>query len=354
MNIIHIVTNKVWGGGERYALDMCNALRARGHNVEVFTRPVHAVYSPFREAGLLKGAFPMRGLGAVIAPISLSSELNRLEGPIVIHVHNFKDAALALNARRLASDPSRIKVVATRHLVKPAKTAPSRVKIYNELDAIIFVSQLALDTFMSTAPAVDASRLHVVRNGVAMPPEESERGSSPVNILYTGRIAAEKGVNYLIEALGRLTGLDWRLTVCGTGRGREVMPLVRATRSLGIDSRVSWEGHVTDVTPFLRRADIVVLPSVVPESFGLSAAEAMSQGCAVVTTDNGAQKEFITDGETGLLVPPAHVDALAGALTKLISDEHLRRSIGSRAAEYFRNNLDYPGFIDKIERIIKA
>lgn len=356
MNIIHLISNKEWGGGERYALDLCKALRADGHTVWAIVRNKTAVLEPFAREGLAGATMSLRGLAAMTTtPVRLASFINRLDGDVTVHVHNFKDAATALNARRLAKDPGRVRVVATRHLVKPAKTTASQLRIYNSLDAIIFVSQLARDKFMSTNPPIDSGRMHVVHNSAAMEPYEGDKPQGKqANIIFTGRIAKEKGLDVLINALGQLKDLDWRLTVCGTGKGQVVMPIVRAARSLEINDRIEWKGHVDDVAAHLREAHIAVMPSVWAEPFGLSAIEAMSQGCAVITTDNGAQTEFLADGATALLTAPGDIAGLAAALRRLIEDRPLRDEIARKGREEFEKNLSYSNFYRKTLAILKG
>lgn len=355
MNFVHLISNKEWGGGETYALELCRSLRADGHACSVFTRNRPTISEPFAANGLLAGTMAMRGpLGAIFGPVRLASYLNRLSGDTIIHTHNFKDASIALNARRLAQQKEGIRVVATRHLVKPANTNLSHTQIYNELDGIIFVSELARDTFLSTQPQIrDSSRLHVVRNSTSAPPFDGVKtADGPVNIIYSGRIAKEKGLDILIDALGRVADLDWKLTVCGSGKGSDVMPIVRAARSLGINDRIDWKGHVGDVFPDLQKAHIAVMPSICQEAFGLSALEAMSQGCAVVATNNGAQREFLADGATALLVEPSNAPALAEAIKKLILDRQLRATISANALEAFKRELSYKNFYESTFRAL--
>ena len=107
-------------------------------------------------------------------------------------------------------------------------------------------------------------------------------------------------------------------------------------------------GFVEQVKPLLAQCDIGVFPSVGCESFGLSMIEGMQAGCAVVTTDNGAQPEYMTDGREALLVPPADADALARALARLLGDDELRRSLGSAARKRFVEELSYERFYRKI------
>ncbi len=60
MNIIHLVSNKVWGGGEQYVLDLCCRLEADGNSVAVITRGIDAVDKPFAKAGFTPGHLPPR------------------------------------------------------------------------------------------------------------------------------------------------------------------------------------------------------------------------------------------------------------------------------------------------------
>lgn len=351
MNVIHLVSNKEWGGGERYTLDLCKALRADGHQVQIFARNIKAVREPFEHAGIPVTTMRLGGVWDVLSPVRLSSRLSRIDGPIVVHVHNFKDAYTAIAARRMARNSADIRIVATRHLVKKAGTDPHHLRIYDGLDAIIFVSRLAYEEFLSSRPQVNRSKLHVVLNSLALEPydrRDKRSGDPSVNLIFAGRITPEKGHEELVRALGTLKDLDWQLEVCGTGRGRDVMPVVALSTLLGIDDRIVWSGYCTDVPARMARADIGVFPSVWREPFGLTILEAFSRYLPVITTDNGAQREIIDEGETGLLVPPADPDALASALRSLITDPDLRRRIGDNAGKAYRSGFSYSKFYNSI------
>ncbi len=158
----------------------------------------------------------------------------------------------------------------------------------------------------------------------------------------------EKGLGVLIEALGKLQDADWRLTVCGTGSGKDVMPLVARARQLGIDSRIDWKGHVDNVIDEFAQADVAIVPSIWREPFGLTILEAMSQGLPVITTDNGAQREFMEDGADGILVPPSDSTALAAAISRLVSDRALRADMGRHACDTYTTRLSYDRFYQSI------
>ena len=351
MNVVHLVSNKVWGGGERYALDLTKSLKERGHNVKVFTRNRPVVFEAFKQENIHGGCMRFGGFWDVFTPVKLAKELSKLEGDTVIHTHNFKDAYTALAARKLYKGSNNIKVVCTRHLVKAAKTDSSHTKIINSLDAIVFVSQLAMDTYLSTKPAVKTDHICVIHNSIIAPiatKRPTPVGPDDVKLIFAGRIAPEKGLDVLIKALGEIKDLPWTLDVCGTGKGSDVMPIVRSSRALGIDSRVKWNGHVDNITEHMQNADICVVPSIAAESFGLAILEAFSQGLAVITTNNGAQREFVTDGKNGLLVAPNDHKALADAIAKLINDSQLRGRLSDNGVDTFNNNFEYDSFVDKI------
>ncbi|MCM1067887.1 MAG: glycosyltransferase family 4 protein [Muribaculaceae bacterium] len=356
LNVVQLVSNPVWGGGEQYVLDLCKALRDAGHSVAVVTRGKQAVDSRFRAEGFTPGKLPLRGRLDIFSPIVLARVLNRMEAPVVLHVHNFKDADTAVRARRLMQNPGKVRVVLTRHLVKAAGTSRYHKELYAAIDAMIFVSETARREFLSSRPAVDASRLHVVPNSVSVRRAEPlQVPAGERRIVYVGRIAAEKGIDVLIKAFAKLSDIaGLRLVIAGTGRGRDVMPLMELARRLGVDSRLDWAGQVADVAPLMASAEIGVLPSVGKEAFGLVVAEFMAQGVPVVATGHGACAEIITDGVDGLLVPPSDVDALADAIRRLASDSELRDRLGRAGALTVATRFAYDCFYRSIESIYNS
>lgn len=357
MNVVHLVSNPVWGGGERYVLDLALAQRADGHNVQIITRRKPQVRDRFTAAGLAVATMRLGGVWDVITPVRLARRLEAIAAGgvrTVVHVHNFKDAATALSARRLMRDGSAVKVICTRHLVKPAKTTLPALRTMRELDAIIFVSEIARRKFLSTSPAIDLSRLHVVLNAITaapLPHPVRAADDKTVKLIYTGRISPEKGLDVLVRALAAIENLPWSLEVCGTGTSRDVMPVVRLARGLGIDSRIDWRGFVADPLVRMAGADVVVIPTTAPEAFGLAVLEAFSQGRPVVTTDNGAQPEIMTDGVEGLLVHPSDPAAMAAALEKIITDADMRRQMAANAAQTYASRFSYRCFYQDIMEV---
>lgn len=350
MNIVHLISNKVWGGGERYVLDLCRRSEADGHSVAVLTRGREAVDKPFRDAGFTPGHLPLRGALDFFSPMVLARVLNRMDAPVVIHAHNFKDAYTAVRARRLMAEPSKVRVVVTRHLVKAAKDSAMERDLYKQLDAVIFVSEAARTVFLAGKPGCDEAKLHVVHNSIVAPTDvpREESADGDIRLLYLGRLSSEKGVDVLIDAMAMLSDLPLKLTIAGTGTAKYVLPLMRRCGNIGIDGRVHWAGSVDDVYASIASADIGVLPSVGTESFGLSVIEFMSQGVPVVASASGGPTEIITDGRDGVLVHPGDASSLAAGIRMLATDPALRSAMGETARATFRERFGYDVFFNKI------
>jgi glycosyltransferase involved in cell wall biosynthesis len=186
------------------------------------------------------------------------------------------------------------------------------------------------------------SRILVVPNGVdaaefavddALRREARERmrlGDYFV-ILSVGRLSSEKGHSVLLEAFARLAELDCasgntKLVIVGDGP--EMLNLKRrAAEIAGVDfdeslvefGRVSFVGRSSDIRHFLAAADLFVLPSLY-EGFGIVLLEAMAAGVPIVASRTGGVPEIIDDGVDGVLVEHGDSDALAAAISPLISD----------------------------------
>ena len=130
-------------------------------------------------------------------------------------------------------------------------------------------------------------------------------------ILFVGRLSNGKGVHELLRATARLehgTGIRF------VGDGRERAALEREAMTLGVP--VTFDGPLPpgDVAAAMQAAAVVAVPSTYPEGLGLVALEGMAAAALVVASDIGGLPENVIDGQTGWLVPPGDVEALATAL----------------------------------------
>lgn len=149
-------------------------------------------------------------------------------------------------------------------------------------------------------------------------------------MLCVSRLEKEKGIGVLLSAFHLLHTKHPEMSLVIVGDGSERATLEKLARSLRIGDAVMFAGMQSDVTSYLARAGVYVQPSYF-EGWGLAVIEAAAAGLPIVMTDVGCAGEIIKDGESGLVVPPGNVKALAEAMERVLSDAALRRTLGEAA-----------------------
>ena len=183
---------------------------------------------------------------------------------------------------------------------------------------------------------VDPARLAVISPGVDLSlfaGPDVER--TPGEILYVGRLSAQKGVHELVHAAAGLGDAAVRLRFVGDGPERA--GLERAAAGAGVRAEFTGSLPHVEAAQLMRRAAVIAMPSTYPEGLGLAALEAMAAGAMTVATAAGAIGELVDDGETGWLVEPGNVGALTAALRDALAvasaeDPSRREAIRHRAA----------------------
>jgi glycosyltransferase involved in cell wall biosynthesis len=165
-------------------------------------------------------------------------------------------------------------------------------------------------------------------------PRSTRVPGEPVRLLSIGTLTPRKGHDLLIEALAALGELPWSCRIIGSpDRAPATAAELRAQIARHcLQSRIILAGEAADLAAEYGAADIFVLASR-HEGYGMVFAEAMQHGLPIIATTAGAIPEAVP-ADTGILVPPEDVTALAGALAKLIGDPALRArfAAGARTA----------------------
>ena len=158
-----------------------------------------------------------------------------------------------------------------------------------------------------------------------------ENGKQPFMIVCVGTLHEVKGQEYLLRACKKLQerGIDFQCNFVGDGPDRD--SLTRLVEAEGISGKVKFHGQQKQaaIARLLQDADVLVAPSV-PTSDGrregipVVLIEAMSSGVPVIASNLSGIPELVIDGQTGLLIPPRNVEALADALEHYYRDPALR------------------------------
>src|SRR5687768_5762038 len=177
------------------------------------------------------------------------------------------------------------------------------------------------------------------------------------SILFVGRLIERKGVNHLIRALGNVRQRTLaRLVVVGDGPERA--RLEQLARDAGVHDAVEFRGRVSDEELRLAyaRADAFVLPSVLDarqdtEGLGVVLLEAMNYAVPVIASDIGGIPDIVEHERTGLLVPPANDVALGSALSRVLTDPELSRTLGEAGRRRLHDAFSWRHIVDRWEAV---
>jgi glycosyltransferase involved in cell wall biosynthesis len=381
MRILHIVTAFPRSNDDVIApwlVELLKRLRSAGHEVEVFTSsyrggggtsyegiPVHRFrYFPARwedlthdeatpdrmRRSLLYRVLPFFYILGGMIGIWRLARRRRFD---VVHVHwPVPHMLFGWMARR--ATPGRMPLVSTWYGVELRWVQSSLPWLRGFVRWALRLSDTVVAISSYTAREIERFARVPVRVipytlGFAPPPgPRSSRPPGTLRILFVGRLVERKGVAHLVEAVRLLPAdLDARLTIVGEGPERAA--LTAQIARLGLEDRVELRGRVGEEA--LRAAyaasDVLVLPSILDargdtEGLGVVLLEAMSYGVPVVGSGLGGITDIITDGETGLLVPPADPRRLAEALQRLARDPTLAARLGAAGEARVRTAFGWP------------
>jgi glycosyltransferase involved in cell wall biosynthesis len=338
MRVIHVAPSAfgpdgLYGGGERYPLELARALAA---DVECELVTFGPRPGRWREPGglrvrvlrplLLLHGHPAQPVAPLLPPA--------LAGAEIVHAHHFR------------SVPTRMAAVTAR--VRGAATAvtdhglPGRAwggLVHRLFDRFLTVSRFSADVL-----GAPPTRTRVIYGGADPRRFAPGPGGDRDGVLFVGRLTPHKGVDRLIRALPAGAALR----IAGGG-GHDPRPPERdypdLLHRLARDREVTFLGPVPDpdLPGLYRRAAVLAMPSVdrtcygrhvpVSELLGLTALEAMASGTPVVASRIGGLAEVVVDGETGFLVEPGDLAALRDRLSLVLSDRALAARLGANARD---------------------
>jgi glycosyltransferase involved in cell wall biosynthesis/ribosomal protein S18 acetylase RimI-like enzyme len=353
LKILHIVGDSRYGGIAKIILGLGAVARAAGWQVDVLTT------DPAVQDAVERGSLGVVNLDVIrrrIRPFWDLAGLLRLRSFLlrerygIVHTHTSKGGFVGRLAAWLAGVPV---VVHTMHGFAIHEQSPAWARlIYSALERmasrwchrIVSVSEFHRQWALELSICSQA-QIQAIPNGITPPWQDQHLDPAGVRrelgvrddelmVLTAARLAADKGIQYLVEAAALLprNGASYRLMVAGDGPARD--RLEELCRERGVSDRVRFLGFRHDVGALLAACDLVVLPSL-REGLSISLLEAMAAGKPIIASSIGSHREVAAQAEMAVLVPPADPAALAQAIQRFEQDPGFMMPLAARAVSLF-------------------
>ncbi|MBL8210048.1 MAG: glycosyltransferase family 4 protein [Bryobacterales bacterium] len=361
--ILHIVGDSKFGGASFGILRLARRWRSAGWEAVVlatdpeFLRRAEELQVPVLDRSVVwREIRPLRDLLGLIRLVWI---LRRGRYSIV-HTHTTKAGFVGRIAAWMANVPI---VLHTVHgFAFHEASPPAKVNFYRWMErfAALFCRKIITVSHFHREWAerlgiADDSKLIAIPNGIPEPAIVTAQrireirsawnvGPAEVAIFTGGRLAPEKGIEDLVDAIALLPESSRpKLVLAGDGELRPQLEARAASR--GVRDRVMFLGFQKNVSELLEAADLVVLPTW-REGLSISLLEAMAQSRPIITTNIGPNLEATDNGRVASLVPPGRADMLAKAIAELAGDAKKRKDLGRAARQRYLENYTQSQMLD--------
>ena len=373
MRIAHIIKVTRISGAESHLLALLKGLRERELDVHLIIlverdKPMDEMMRAAEAGGIPVTRVTIRRDADLSMVRRLQRVIRDLQ-PDIVHTHLVHANLFGYAAAKMAGVP---RVVSSRHnddrFRYRERWRRINRRLWRRLDAGIAISE-AIKQFTIEVEGAPADKITVVHYGmdynwlsdteiqVARANLCDQLGlSMDTNILgMVCRLVQQKGIPYALEATRRIQADFPNAHLVIAGDGELAAELRRLAAAIGIDDRVHWLGWRHDAADLMAAFDVLLVPSLW-EGFGLVLLEAMSRRVPVIASRVSAIPEVVVHGETGILIEPRDVDALAKAMTRLLQDRALRKHMGllgaARLEEHFSSARMVDGTIAVYQRVL--
>ena len=336
LTVLQVIPNLGAGGSEQACIDIAAALKARGDKALVVSAGGQRVSEIIQSGGkhYVHNVASKNPLAILVNAIWLARFM-RAHKVDIIHVRSRAPAWSGWIAGRLAKRSFVTTFHAAYKYSNPLKKFYNRVMTRS--DRIIAISNFIAD-HIKNSYGISANKVRVIYRGIDLNKfapdsinenrKDSIRRSWSVSpdqrlLLLPARLSAIKGQDLLIQAVALLPPEFYNVTavILGDDQGRTEYrrKLQGVIHSLKLANRIKLVDHCNDMPAAYAVAELVVVPSSVPEGFGRVPVEAMAMGIPVIASNLGATQETVIEGETGWLLPPESPKLWAAAIVKALN-----------------------------------
>src|SRR3989339_771300 len=360
------------GGTEKYVRDLSTILVMMGHEVTVITNNLPKAKNAPREETLPEGVKVIR-LNAVdmfsYLPVSTEFNLKMLEGFDIVHVH-----VPAFSFLRAVAGKIKQPLIVTYHcdvtvsekyfgvpvpqwLVPPFEESSNAYARYLLTQADVVYN--TTETYAETSPVMKNIPHRVIPIGIFhdkideiqkklnLNPEKK----NPRQLLFLGRLAGNKGCDYLVKAMPKILEKfpKTKLVICGDGEEKgHILDLVT---QFNIGQSVTFLGTATfeKLVELYYTSLAYIFPSINRlEAFGIVQLEAMANYTAVIASDIPGPNAVMTPFETGILVPKQDPSSLAKAIKDILADPKKAIEMGKKGRALVEKKYDWSVICDQV------
>jgi glycosyltransferase involved in cell wall biosynthesis len=266
------------------------------------------------------------------------------EGFNLIHLQHKGYMRQGLRAARYLGLPM---VLTVHHFFEPGETLKVSKKY---VQGIIAVSQAVREDLVNNA-RIPRELVKVVRTGLDIERARKlcvrmQKNKVPV-VGTVGMLTRVKGNDCFLRSAREILDKGHEAFFVVAGQGRENMRLRRLAKELDLTRKLTFVTDFSDNYEVLRAFDIFVNPSL-REGLGLTVLQAMACGVPTVSTASGGIHTFVTEGETGLMVPQQDAAAIAMAVIRLIEDREFAGKIASNALAMVEQEYTLARMMDEV------
>ncbi len=345
------------GGQELQILQQMAELQRRGIAVQLLCRANSRIAQIAAERGLPMTEISFRNS---LHPPSIAriATIMRTWRPDAAISHSGHDANNCSVAARLIACGSGSRPRLIR--VRTYQPGLPHAWTYNRLTDLTLVPSEEIRRNLLSNPRIKPERIHVLYPGLPLErldceadsplPEHIERwlAQHPGPLLvHAAMLRNEKGHAVMLEALARLVESFPTLRYLIAGEGELFQPLEASVRDRGLTEHVLIAGLVPRIAALYRRADLVVMPSLI-EPLGMSQSEALALGVPVVASRTGGIPETIEHRRTGLLVAPGDATEWIRSLRWALEHPAEMRVMANDGRDFVRSNYSMPANIDRL------
>jgi len=321
MKILQVMAGAERGGAETAFVDMCLALDEAGEDIEVVTRADDIRVPRLEKAGIKVHILPFGGRWDVYTPWRLAKIIKKFQ-PHIVQTWMSRAAAFTPSWNAFMKIP--------RYLITSRLGGYYKLKYFKSADYFTTITpdikrhlvDLGIhENKISHINNFAETEINESPNATINRAEMETPDDAPL-LLALGRLHESKAFDTLIQAVAELPGVHLWIA----GEGPERANLERQIRRLGVEHRVKFLGWRQDRAALFQACDIFVFPSRY-EPFGTVFVQAWAQKKPLIASAADGARQFVREGEDGLLFPIDDMESLKVSIKLLIDNENLQKRL---------------------------